>query len=815
MRNQKIAPENIAYLEELIPESADSEIEEYFPENTTESQYSLLQSQSSVNRLISAFRHAGYLYADVNPLKGYLTRAMRHIQAVETGVQRHLNPETYGLTERDMEETFYGGRFLTNPTRPLKDLIETFRDIYCSTMGSEFMHIQNRSMRTWLLEKLEHKTGLWDPGEEEQIRIQKDLIRAKEFERFLGSQYLGQKRFSLEGAEALIPALNFLARSAAGKGVKEIVLGMSHRGRLNVLAHTMGKPLDELFGTFGNTPEPVHYMLSGDVKYHLGYESRISFPEGEMFLHLTSNPSHLESVNPVVEGKARGFQNRLQDKCRKKVIPVLIHGDAAFSGQGIVAETLNLAKLKGYTTGGTIHLVVNNQIGFTTAWSDSRSTLFPTSLAKGQPVPIFHVNGYDPEQVVRAMDLALRYRQKFGFDVVIDLICYRVHGHNESDEPTFTHPGMYSRIKSAEGVYAHYGKILSDRGIYPQADQDSFLAEYREYLKEADKNSGALKPQTPLKPYTHTGGTKTGLSKKRLKELGERLTDIPENLNLNRKLMKIIQGRREMVKKGTALDWATAEQLAFASLVSEGCPVRLSGEDSGRGTFSQRHAVWWNHTEEVPEPYYPLQHITPDQEFFRVYDSPLSEFAVLGFEFGYSLTRPNVLVLWEAQFGDFVNEAQVIIDQYIAASETKWQQTSGLVLLLPHGFEGQGPEHSSGYLERFLQLCAEENMQVCNCSTPAQYFHLLRRQAKADWRKPLIVMTPKSLLRDKRAVSHLDDFKDPGFKPLIHDGNSNAGTLLVCSGKIYHDLADSLQISMTQSTPCCGLNSSIPLMQRG
>ena len=810
MKGESLDAANIAYLEELYGDLRDEDLPCALQEAVrpvavpAPGEEGVQQKQNGVNRLLWAFRELGYLYADLNPLKGYVTREMSYSLVAQTGPKKNLDPATYELSAADMETEFYGGTYLEQPRQSLAKLIDHFQRTYCKTMGVEFLHIQNSNMRSWLMERLEGKGRLWDPTPTERKEVLHDLVRAKEFERFLGNQFLGQKRFSLEGAEAVIPALRLLAKSAAGQGVAEIVLGMSHRGRLNVLANLINKPLVEIFSTFGGGEEPPHYMLSGDVKYHLGYGSEVEFPEGKVRVSLVANPSHLESVNPVVEGKARGYQSRLNDKYRKKVIPVLLHGDAAFSGQGVVAETLNFARLKGYTTGGTIHIVVNNQIGFTTASSDARSTFFPTNIAKGQPVPIFHVNGYDPEQVIRALNLALRYRQKFGFDTVIDLICYRVHGHNEADEPTFTHPRMYSLIKAAPGVYEHYGKRLADEGVYSAAEQQEFVDGYLGELKKSADDAAAKMSRTEEDDaflegewrgfshrYSYTQ-VKTGLGEKRVRELGEAAMKVPDEITMHRKLVRIIDGRREMIRDGQNIDWATGEMLGFASLLTEGYPIRLSGEDSGRGTFSQRHAVWWHSGGDEMKSYFPLQNLTPDQARFKVYDSPLSEFAVVGFEFGYSISSPNMLVLWEAQFGDFANEAQVIIDQYIAASETKWNRHSGLVMLLPHGYEGQGPEHSSGYLERYLQLCAEENLQVCNCTTPAQYFHLLRRQMLSSYRKPLILMTPKSLLRDKRAVSSIDEFGEASFKPLIHDGNTEAEILLACSGKIYYDLADRL-----------------------
>jgi 2-oxoglutarate dehydrogenase E1 component len=759
--------------------------------------------QSRVNAMIWAFRDIGYLYAETNPLKGYITPELWYMMFAVEGNYESLTLEEFGLSEEDLETPFLTGRFIEEETLTLREILERMRSVYCGTMGSEILHIQNKAVRNWLIKRLEGGRAFAPWSSEAKILFQKDLIRSEEFERFIHSNFIGQKRFSLEGGEALIPGLHHLFIAMVRDGVEEAVLGMAHRGRLNVFVNAMNKPAVDIFARFVDNYAPHTYGGSGDVKYHLGYSVDFS-PEGTdkvMHIGLVANPSHLEAVDPVVEGKARGVQRRRKDRHRKKVIPVLIHGDSAFSGQGVVAETLNLSQLKGYRTGGTIHIIVNNQIGFTTASQDSRSTFFATDIAKSISIPIFHVNGDDPEGVARAMDLALSFRQKFGQDVIVDLICYRRLGHNEADEPSFSHPRMYERIKNHKSSRTLYGERLVGEGVWTDQDQKTFSEQYvAELKKHLEEARGGYEPSMDdayqgdvWKDFRRTYSfdpVPTGVERERLEHIAKTLVTIPENFAVHPKLKRFTGGREKQFFTENAIDWGFAEALAFGSLLAEGHAIRLSGEDCRRGTFSHRHAVWWDVASPVPKSYVPLRSLYPDQAWFSVYDSPLSEFAVLGFDYGYTLATPNSLTIWEGQFGDFVNGAQVIIDQFIAASETKWFRSSGLVMLLPHGYEGQGPEHSSAFYERFLSLCAEDNMQVVNATTPAQFFHVLRRQMKQKYRKPLIIMSPKSLLRLKECVSTVEDLVDGNFRTVIDDeGRSGKEKrVLLCSGKVYYDL---------------------------
>ncbi len=764
--------------------------------------------QGRVNALLWAYRDIGYLYADLNPLKSYMTPELRYMLFSIEGNYESLSLKEFNLCEEDLDKEFAAGRYFQPETTTLRELIAKAKQTYCSTIGVEILHIQNKPMRRWLIERMEHpdRQYVWD--DQQKQRFQKDLIKAEEFERFVHTNFIGQKRFSLEGSEALIPAVSYLVRSAADHNLQEIVLGMSHRGRLNVFTNALRKRGADTFSIFIDNYKPHTYGGSGDVKYHLGHSFTYTDKTSGKKIHisLVANPSHLEAVDPVVEGKTRAIQRRRADRNRKKVLPILIHGDAAFSGQGIVAETLNLSLLKGYRTGGTIHIIVNNQIGFTTASRDARSTFFATDIAKTLPVPIFHVNGDDPEAVIRAIDLAMRWRQKFGYDAIVDIIAYRRLGHNEADEPSFTHPIMYELIKKHPSAAVQYGRKLADAGAFSEADQNAFREQYKKVLR--DELKLARDGYEPDIDDAYQGGdwakfsrtysfqpAETGVDHATLKKVAECLTTVPQDFNHHPKLTRFIADRAEAFGAGSGIDWAFAESLAFGSLLLEGYAVRLSGEDCARGTFSQRHAEWWDVKSVAPKTYTPLEHVSPDQASFSVYDSPLSEYSVLGFEYGYSIAQPDILVMWEAQFGDFVNGAQVIIDTYIAAGETKWFRSTGLVLLLPHGYEGQGPEHSSAHIERFLQLCAEDNMQVCAPSTPAQYFHMLRRQMKQDFRKPLIVMTPKSLLRHKRCVSDVVELTEGHYRTVIDDSFDAAGkrkveTILICSGKVCFDLLD-------------------------
>ncbi len=760
-----------------------------------------IHKQSRVTSMHWAYRDIGYLYADLNPLK-YTTPELRYMMLTVEGAAEHLDLQEFGLSEEDLEREVHAGRYIKPERMPLRDLLAGLNRIYCGTLGSEFMHIQNKPMRRWVIERLEKadRRKVWS-AEDKRV-FQNDLIRAEEFEHFIHTNFIGQKRFSLEGGDSLIPALHYLIASAAQHNIQEVVLGMAHRGRLNVFTNALNRQPADIFARFIDNYKPHDFGGSGDVKYHLGYSFDYEADNGaRIHISMVANPSHLEAVDPVVEGKARGIQRRRGDRNRKKVVPVLIHGDAAFSGQGVVAETFNLSQLKGYKTGGTVHIITNNQIGFTTASRDARSTFFATDVAKAISVPIFHVNADDPEAVCQAIDLAMRWRQKFGYDVIVDLICYRRLGHNEADEPSFTHPLMYDIIKSHPTTATLYGQRLADSGEYPAAAQQEYRQTYREHLrKELELAKGGYQPRMNdafqgkgWEPFTARYSFEpvpTGVGREDLDDIARRLVTVPEGFGLHSKLKRFVQDKEKGYFERNAVDWALGESLAFGSLLLDGYSIRLSGEDCGRGTFSQRHAIWWDVNSPVPRTHMPLRHLRQGQGWVSIYDSPLSEFGVLGFDYGYSLAQPDTLTIWEAQFGDFVNGAQVIIDTFIAAAETKWFRASGLVMLLPHGYEGQGPEHSSAHLERFLLLCAEDNLQIINATTPAQYFHVLRRQMHQPHRKPLIIMTPKSLLRHKQAVSSVDEMTSGSFQNVIDDPArpDSVELVLLCSGKIYYDL---------------------------
>lgn len=775
--------------------------------------------QHRVDSLVNAYRELGHLYAKINPLGSYMPPNLRYAWIRQTGIGRELDPAVYGLGEEDMDKVFSAPWSFDTPRASLREIIADLRRVYTGYMGTEFLHIRNRSMRRWLIGRLEGMVKLKEWSVEERRRWQRDLIRSEEFESFIHSRFTGQKRFSLEGNEALIPALRYLFTECGRRGVKEIVMGMAHRGRLNVLANAMVKPSAEIFAMFEGNYFPHTFGGSGDVKYHQGQSVDYRWAEGKtIHISLVSNPSHLEAVDPVVQGKARGTQRRKNDGIRKKVIPVLIHGDAAFAGQGIVAETFNMSQLRGYRTGGTIHFVVNNQIGFTTAGADARSTFFATDIAKVMPVPVFHVNGDHPDAVMQAVELAFQWRQKFAHDVVIDIIGYRRLGHNEADEPSFTHPIMYDLIRRHESVSKIFGRRLHQEGVFPEEQQADFRAGYIQRLKEVKEEASRY---TDFHGFqTLEGGwsrikrgysfdfPETGVSETVLREVADSLVMVPEGFRIHRKLRRFLDARSRAMEKGEGIDWSFAEALALGSLLTEGYAVRLSGEDCGRGTFSQRHAVWWDVSAEVPRRHSPLESAAGGRARFSVYDSPLSEYSILGFEYGYSIAQPEVLVLWEAQFGDFANGAQVIIDQFVGAGESKWARYSGLVMLLPHAYEGQGPEHSNAYLERYLSLCAEENMQVVNPTTPAQYFHVLRKQMHQSFRKPLIIMTPKSLLRMPEAHSSLGEFTSGVFQTVLSDENDPRmpTSVILCSGHVWYDLMSARRKELAEdpSSPAAG-----------
>ena len=746
--------------------------------------------QTRVEALVYAYRTLGHTIADLDPLD-LLKRSNPLLSLKELGFE-----------ERELDLVVSSRFFKEGKKMKLRDMIRELEANYCGTVGAEFMHIQNPRMRTWVLYKLENRDASLRANAAVHRDILQKLYEAETFENFLHTKY-GGKRFSLEGGEALILALDTIVQNCERRGIKEIVMGMSHRGRLNVLANVLNKPLDVIFNEFQGTFAPDSVGGNGDVKYHLGYRNVRKTATGyEVEINLAANPSHLEAVDPVVEGKARARQRVLDDTAyRKKVVPILIHGDAAFIGQGVVAETFNMSQLPGYSTGGTIHFVVNNQIGFTTLPADSRSSEYCTEIAKMVDAPIFHVNGEDPIAVMEMSKIALEFRHEFGRDVVVDIYCYRRHGHNEGDEPAFTQPDLYNRIKNHALPSEVFLNQIASLGTVSAEEAAALKAESLKELNDA-LSQVKLAAAEKAKAHEFAGSTAifqphyshapitTAITKETLDTIAKTLTTVPEDFRVLPKIKRILLERRLQVwKAGGPYNWSFAEALAFGSLLLEGTPVRLSGQDSRRGTFSQRHSVLYD--EDNRQRYIPLNHLRPNQARFCVYNSPLSEYAVLGFDYGYSMDFPSQLYLWEAQFGDFANGAQIIIDQFIASSESKWRRPSAIVLLLPHGYEGQGPEHSSARLERFLQLCAEENMQVCYPTTPAQYFHVLRRQMHRKYRKPLILMTPKSLLTHEQAVSTESDFTGSRFFEVLADSEASAKKVervIFCSGKVYYDL---------------------------
>ncbi len=750
----------------------------------------LAKKQASVLRLINAYRFRGHQHANLEPL---------HLQA--RPYLQELYPEHYGLTQSDMSTVFYTGSLYGVDYEKLSDILKRIQSIYCGSIGAEYMHITDTEQKRWIQQRLEGTLAKPNFVSKTKRNILERLTAAQGLEEYLHSKYVGQKRFSLEGGESLIPLFDQLIQQAGGMGVQEIIIGMAHRGRLNVLVNILGKRPIDIFSEFeGKTNIQKG---SGDVKYHLGFSSDVMTPGGLVHLAMAFNPSHLEIINPVVEGAVRARQERYGDKQRNQVLPVLIHGDAAFAGQGVIMETLNLSETQGYSTGGTVHIVINNQIGFTTSDPlDSRSTLYCTDVVKMVQSPIFHVNGDDPEAVLFVTKLALNYRMAFNKDVVVDMVCYRRHGHNESDDPFATQPVMYNKIKNHQKTQAIYVQRLIKEGIIGQDESEILLKQYKTALETKEVVSRPvtkeLKHGVNWKPYigTHwTSPANTCLSQEKVQHLITQFTTIPEGFQLNRGVSRLIEARRKMAEGELPLDWGCAETLAYATLLEDGYPIRLSGQDSARGTFAHRHAVF--HDQNTGETYLPLQHLSDKQAKFLVINSLLSEAAVLGFEYGYSASEPETLVIWEAQFGDFANNAQVVIDQFISSSESKWQRYSALVLFLPHGYNGQGPEHSSARLERYLQLCAEDNIQVCVPSTPAQFFHMIVRQMRRAYRKPLIVMTPKSLLRHKMSVSHFKDFTEQGFQSVIDETEAidpqAVERLIFCSGKVYFELLEERQ----------------------
>ncbi|MGH2342258.1 2-oxoglutarate dehydrogenase E1 component [Segnochrobactraceae bacterium EtOH-i3] len=753
--------------------------------------------------MIRAFRMRGHLHANLDPLG--LTPPRDH---------EELHPSSYGFTDADWDRKIFIDHVLGLEYATIREMLEILKRTYCGTVGIEFMHISDPAEKSWIQARIEGPDKQVTFTNEGKKAILNKLVEAEGFEKFLDVKYTGTKRFGLDGGESLIPALEQIIKRGGQLGLREIVLGMAHRGRLNVLSQVMGKPHRAIFHEFkGGSYAPDDVEGSGDVKYHLGASSDREFDSNIVHLSLTANPSHLEIVNPVVLGKVRAKQDQWNDADRTMVLPLLLHGDAAFAGQGVVAECLGLSGLKGHNTGGSLHFIINNQIGFTTNPRYSRSSPYPSDVAKMIEAPIFHVNGDDPEAVVFAAKVAIEFRQTFHKPVVIDMFCYRRFGHNEGDEPAFTQPLMYKTIRNHETTLQLYTKKLVAEGLITEGEVETLKGNWRARLdaefeagqsfkpNKADWLEGRWSQLSTAEDLEDPRRGHTGVDLDELRWLGERLTAIPEGLNIHRTVRRFIENRRKMIETGEGIDWATAEALAFGSLLVDGYGVRLSGQDVERGTFSQRHSVLFDQDTEAR--YKPLNHLKPGQAHYEVINSMLSEEAVLGFEYGYSLSEPNKLVLWEGQFGDFANGAQVVFDQFLSSGERKWLRMSGLVCLLPHGYEGQGPEHSSARLERYLQMCAEDNMQVANCSTPASYFHILRRQLKRNFRKPLILMTPKSLLRHKRAVSTLDEFgiENGHFRRLLSDDaerlpdqaiqlvpKEKIRRVVLCSGKVYYDL---------------------------
>jgi 2-oxoglutarate dehydrogenase E1 component len=762
--------------------------------------------------LIRTYRVRGHLLAELDPL-GLSKREMT----------ADLTPEYHGFTAADMDRPVYIGTFGFESVT-IRELLEVLRRNYCGHVGLEYMHIGDIEERRFLQERMEGKDKEIHFTPEGKKAILNKVIEAEEWEKFLGRKYVGTKRFGLDGGESMIPALESIIKYGGQYGVTEIVIGMAHRGRLNVLANVMAKPYRAIFSEFaGGSANPEDVGGSGDVKYHLGTSTDREFDGHMVHLSLAPNPSHLEAVNPVVLGKARAKQTKIDDIDREKVLPILLHGDAAFAGQGIIMECFGFSGLRGYHTGGTIHFVINNQVGFTTSPQFARSSPYPSDIAKMVQAPILHVNGDDPEAVTFACKLATEFRQQFKRDVVIDMWCYRRFGHNEGDEPGFTQPLMYDEIRKHPPVSKIYGDKLLQEGVVDDEWAGSTVSQFVGHLEEEFDGAKGFRVNkadwfegdwsgfaSPREPVTERRAADTGITSERVDILAKTLTTVPADLNIHKTLARILEAKKSMFESGAAFDWATAEAMAFGSLLQDGFGVRLSGQDSGRGTFSQRHAVWVDQKD--GHKYIPLSSL--DRKF-QVLDSPLSEFGVLGFEYGYASTAPNTLVLWEAQFGDFANGAQVMIDQFIAAGEAKWLRVNGLVMLLPHGYEGQGPEHSSARLERYLQLCAEDNMQVCNITTPANYFHALRRQLHRNFRKPLIIMTPKSLLRHKSAVSTIDQFTgDSHFQRILSDPNAPADKdvkrVVLCSGKVFYDLAEARDAAGDKNTTIIRIEQIYP-----
>ncbi len=805
--------QNIAFLEDVYeqyqedPNSVSSEWQTYFanlgtlplsasPSTTSSSGSSNLDAsmatkQGSVSRLISTYRAMGHKRAQIDPIN-----EMNEQDASELDIAYH------GLSDSDLDTVFDTGPLRAPDRLPLRDILAILKASYCGSIGSEYGHIASAEQRRWLRTRLELPLGHEHFNQDQKVHILNRLTAAEGMERYLHTKYVGQKRFSLEGGESLIPMLDQVIQQGGADGVKEVIIGMAHRGRLNVLVNTLGKMPRSLFSEFEGKHDINELAESGDVKYHQGFSSDILTKGGPVHLSLAFNPSHLEIVSPVVEGSVRARQERRDDSQGQTVLPISIHGDAAFAGQGVVMETFQMSGCRGYRTGGTLHIVINNQVGFTTSNpKDARSTPYCTEVAKMIDAPIFHVNGDDPEAVILATQIALDFRMKFNKDVVIDLVCYRRHGHNESDEPSVTQPVMYKNIKALSTTRRLYAQKLIDHNVISKDVEDKMVADYRASMVAGERvvpefvevqQGDHTVDWTPYFNIHWEHDTSTSFNAKRLDFLAERLLDVPSDFKLHARTKKIMEDRAKMKSGDLKLDWGMAENLAYATLIDENFSVRLSGQDSGRGTFFHRHAVL--HNTDNKEVHIPLRNIKEKQPDFLVINSLLSEEAVLAFEYGYSCSDPKTMVIWEAQFGDFANGAQVVIDQFISSGEAKWGRLSGLTMFLPHGYEGQGPEHSSARLERYLQLCAQHNMQVCVPSTPAQMYHMIRRQMLRPYRKPLIVMTPKSLLRHKLSTSTLEELHSGEFQNVIPEidklTNKNVKRVVLCTGKVYFDLLE-------------------------
>ena len=802
--------QNVAFLEDVFeqyqedPNSVSAEWQAYFSNLSTSSAATISSTtsggsldaamatkQGSVSRIISTYRAMGHKRAKIDPIN-----EMEEQDASELELAYH------GLSDADLDTVFDTGPLRAPDRLPLRDIIAILKANYCGSIGYEYGHMASAEQRRWLRTRLEQPVGHDPFTNEQKVHILNRLTAAEGMERYLHTKYVGQKRFSLEGGESLIPMLDQMIQQGGADGIKEVVIGMAHRGRLNVLVNTLGKSPSTLFSEFEGKHDINELAQSGDVKYHQGFSSDIQTKGGPVHLSLAFNPSHLEIVSPVVEGSVRARQERRDDDKGATVLPISIHGDAAFAGQGVVMETFQMSGCRGYQTGGTLHIVINNQVGFTTSNpKDARSTPYCTEIAKMVGAPIFHVNGDDPEAVIFATQIAIDFRMKFGKDVVIDLVCYRRHGHNESDEPSVTQPVMYKNIKALPTTRRLYAQSLIDRGVITKEIEDKLNADYRASMVAGER---VVPEFVEVQQGDHTVDwspyfnihweheVDTGFNAKRLDLLAERLLDFPEGFKLHARTKKIMDDRAKMRAGDLSLDWGMAENLAYATLLDENFSIRMSGQDCGRGTFFHRHAVL--HNADSKETYMPLRHIKEKQPNIDIINSLLSEEAVLAFEYGYACSDPKTMVIWEAQFGDFANGAQVVLDQFISSGEAKWGRLSGLTMFLPHGYEGQGPEHSSARLERYLQLCAQHNMQVCVPSTPAQMFHMIRRQMLRPYRKPLIVMTPKSLLRHKLSTSSLEDLHSGSFQTVIPEvdkvTNKNVKRVVFCTGKIYYDLLE-------------------------